>query len=181
VIIGKFGAKTFEVSPKKILTPKDFSLTGDLNTSSEDASKKKPATTIKGPGLLKISIEMQLLTSAGVDVQSEIDGWMTLKDAAVAYPFILCGKAVSLNSFLLTSCSASDYVISKAASVPYIASASLKLEFTEYLPPGAQNSKKKKSGSAAGVTNASVANPYKTPTTVQKAAVKRVNKGMLES
>jgi hypothetical protein len=179
VVIGKFGAKTFEVSPRKILTFKDFSLSGDLGTSAEEASKKKPATTVQGPGLLKISVETQLLAQAGVNVQAEIDGWMALKDAAVAYPFILCGKAVSLNSFLLTSCSASDYVIAKAAAAPYIASASLKLEFTEYLPPGAQSAKKRVT-SPAGVTNTSVGNPYKAPSTVQKAETKRVNRGMLE-
>jgi hypothetical protein len=178
VVIGKFGAKTFEVSPQKILTPKDFSLSGDLATSSEDAAKKKPATTINGPGLIKISAEVQLLASAGIDVRAEIDSWFALKDASVAYPFILCGKAVSLNSFLLTSCDTSDFVISKAASAPYIASATLKLEWQEYLPPGAQSSAKKKTGSAVGLTVTNVSSPYKVPTAAQKATEKRVNERM---
>lgn len=183
MVIGKFGSKTFEVSPQKILTPKDISLAGELNTSTEEAAKKKPATTIKGSGLLKISVETQLLASAGVDVQSEVMSWFAIKDAAIAYPFILCGKAVGQNKFLLTNCSASDYIITKAGGVSAIASALLKLEFTEYLPPGAvknNSTKKKKSSSAVGVKTAelSASNPYKVPTTEQKAEAKRVNKGM---
>lgn len=176
MVVAKFGPKTFEVSANKILTFDDFELTGDLDTSSEEASKKKPATTIKGPGLLKISLSVKLSALLGVDVQAEIDSWLSLKDSSVAYPFILCGKAVSLNGFLLKSGSASDYVITKVAGAPFLASASLKLEFEEYLSPGAQPGAKK-TGGATGVTEAA-ANPYKAPTTVQKSAAKRTNKGM---
>ncbi len=177
MVIGKFGTKTFEVSSNKIYTFNDFSLSGELNTSTEEASKKKPATTIKGPGLLKISMEMQLLASAGIDVRSEIDAWTAIRDAGTAYPFILCGKAISLNSFLLTSCSASDCVILKAAGAPYITSASLKMDFDEYVPPGTKSSSKKKSSnSAKGVKSSTqVSNPYKVPTSTQKAAAKRTN------
>lgn len=178
MIIGKFAGKTFEVSPSRIYTFGDFSLSGELDTATAEASGKKPATTINGPGLLKIGTELRLLASAGVDVQAEIDGWMELKDARSAYPFILCGKAVSLNGFLLKSCGASDYVFSRTASGPYLAAATLKLDFEEYLLPGAQSGKKK-SGSAAGLVNDGTAkNPYKTPTSSQKAAAKRTNTGM---
>ncbi len=180
MVIGKFGTKTFEVSQKKILTFGDFSIAGELEVSSEEAAKKKPATTVKGPGLLKVSMEVQLLASAGIHVQTEIDDWMAIKDAGQAYPFILCGRAVSLNSFLLTSCSVSDIVISKIAASPLITSGRLKLEFQEYLPPGTGGgTKKQQAKSAAGNTpaNMSISDPYKVPSTDQKAAAKRIVKG----
>lgn len=190
MLVGKFANKTFEVSPKKILTFKDFSVSSELETDSGEASKKKQTTTIKGLGLLKISMEIQLQATLGVDVRSEIEDWFAMKDAAVAYPFILCGKAVSLNSFLITSCTQSDLEITPIASKPVITYASLKLEFTEYLPPGAQSSTKttkisstkstKSTKKAKGISTESiqVANPYKVPTSVQKASAKRSNKGM---
>jgi len=179
VIIGKFGPKTFETTQNKILTFRDFSVSGDLNTSTEEASQKKPATTVKGPGLLKINAELPLLARFGVNVRTEIDSWFAIKDSKITYPFVLCGKAVSLNSFLLTNCESSDYVITKAGAALVIASAVLKLEFTEYLPPGASKSSGGNSNGAAGVkSSVSVSNPYKVPTTTQKAAAKRVNKGM---
>lgn len=179
MIIGKFGPKTFETARNKILTFRDFSVSGDLNTSTEEASQKKPATTVKGPGLLKINAELQLLIRFGVDVQAEIDSWFAIKDSKITYPFILCGKAISLNSFLLTNCDGSDYVIAKSGSASILASAVLKLEFTEYLPPGASKSSSGKSNGAAGVkSSVSVSNPYKVPATTQKATAKRVNKGM---
>lgn len=178
MVVAKFGPKTLEVSANKILTFDDFELTGDLDASSEEASKKKPATTVKGPGLLKISLTVKLSASLGVNVQSEIDSWLGLKDSAVAYPFILCGKAVSLNSFLLKSGSATDYVVTKVAGAPYLTAASLKLEFEEYLPPGAQSSAKKSTAASSSGVMGTVANPYKTPTTAQKATAKRTNKGM---
>lgn len=180
MVVGKFGPKTFEVSKNRICTFRDFSVSGELEVSSEEAAKKKPATTVKGPGLLKIGFEVPLLAAAGISVQSEIDSWMAVKDAGKDYPFILCGKAVSLYGFLLTNCAASDYVISKVSGAPVLVSAVLKLEFTEYLPPGVGSSgSKKKKSSAAGVkANIGVSNPYKVPSTTQKGNAKRVNKGM---
>ena len=183
MIVGKFGNKTFEVSPNRILTPRDISISGDLSTSEEETSGKKPATTIKGPGLTKISMEIQLLAVAGVDVQSEIDSWTAVKDSATAYPLILCGQAVSLNKFLLTSCGTSDLVITKIAGAPVPVFALLKLEFSEYLPPGAQKStssgkKSTAKNTAAGLVGQRAANPYKMPTSTEKAAAKRTNEGM---
>ncbi|TQI66727.1 phage tail protein [Clostridium sp. KNHs216] len=179
MIVGTFGNKIFEVSSSKILTPRDISVSGELNVSTEDTSGKKPTTTIKGPGLEKVGLELRVLATAGNSAQTEIDSWKALRDAAVAYPLVLFGKAVSLNKFLLTNCSASDYVVIKIAGAASIAAATLKLEFSEYVPPGAQKSTAaSKAASAAGLSAAAVKNPYKVPTTAQKASQKRENERM---
>lgn len=181
MVIGKFGSKIFEVSPSKINVPKSLSISGELNTETEDASGKKPATTIKGPGLIKISAELRLLAAAGLDVQAELDAWTALRDAAKAYPFILCGKAVSLNSFLLTSCEESDDVIVPIAGSPTKVAATVKLDWEEYLPPGKQKSGTTSStsnSSAAGLVSVSTPAAYQTPTSAEKASVKRNNFGM---
>jgi hypothetical protein len=166
------------VSPSKLYTPNDLQISGDLNTSTEEASGKKPTITIKGPGLIKISAEVVLLASAGVDVQSEIDEWMAIKDSAVSYPFLLCGKAVSLNKFLLTSCAASDYAIVPINNTPTMVKAALKLEWEEYLPPGVKNSTvsaAKTRSSAPGLMEAKTPAAYQTPPAEQKAEAKRNN------
>lgn len=179
MVVGSFGGKAFEVSLSKLNTPNKLNISSDLDTSTEEASGKKPTTTIKGSGLIKISAEVPLIASAGVNVQTEIDGWMTLKDAAVAYPFVLCGKAVSLNKFLLTSCSESDCVIVPINNEPKLVKATLKLEWEEYLPPRVQKhsttSVAKTAGAAPGLIAVETPAAYQTPTCTEKAEAKRNN------
>lgn len=189
MIVGKFGPKVFEVSPYKIYTFNDFQVGSELETSTEDTAKQKQPTTIKGLGLLKSSMELKLLASAGINVDSEANSWFALKDSAAAYPLIICGKALSLNPFLLTSCTESDVVILPIASRPTIVSVTLKLEFLEYIPgrasssakKGTSSAKAKKQKQAKGVSSEdiSITNPYQTPTTAEKAAVKRPNERMM--
>lgn len=185
MLIGKFGSMTFEVSSKRIRTFHDFSLSGELETESGDAVKKKKTITIKGIGPVKISLELSLQTVLGCDVRNEIDEWLALKDTAATYPFILCGRAVSLNQFLLTNCDVSNVEITPVGSRPVITAAALKLQFSEYIPPDARSTitkkvksakgKKSSSKSAKGVSTETIqiSNPYKVPTSAQKAAAKR--------
>ena len=172
---------TFEVSSRRIRTFHDFSLSGELETETGVAAKKIKPTTVKGINPTKISMELFLQTVLGCNVQNEIDEWLNLKDSVTAYPFVLCGRALSLNKFLLTNCDVSDVEITPVNSHPTVTAASLKLQFQEYVPPGAQShtskkTKKKKSAkSAKGLSTEKiqVMNPYKVPTSAQKAAAKR--------
>ena len=177
---GKFGSRTFDVTLTRIFTPKDISVSGELSTSEAETTGKKPSTTIKGPGLEKVGLEFRLLAVAGVDIKTEVDAWRALRDAGVAYPLILFGEAVSLNKYLLTSCALSDVTATKVNGQPVMSAATLKLDFTEYQPPGVAASSKTSSSkkSAAGLTSGAVENPYHVPTSTQKAVVKRTNGGM---
>lgn len=182
MVIGKFGGRTFEVTSGRIFTPRDISLSGELDTSDDDASGKKPATTIKGPGLEKVGLEFRLLAVAGIAIQTEIDAWRSIRDAAIAYPLILFGRAVGLNKYLLKGVSVSDVVGAKVNGQAIMSAATLKLDFEEYAAPGTQKSSSKSSGkkktAAPGLAGQTVSNPYKAPTSTQKAAAKRTNGGM---
>lgn len=181
MIVGSFGPKNFEVRSNRIYTFRELSISGELNAKTEDASRKKPATTVNGPGLLKVSLVLPLLSAAGVEVQAEIDAWTSIGETGAAYPFILCGKTVSKNNFLLKSYGASDYIFSQAGLAPYLAAANLKLEFEEYIPPGsslaATSNASAKSAVGSG-SSISASNPYKVPSTAQKAQTARTNPGM---
>lgn len=181
MLVGKFGPKSFEVSSKKILTFHDLTVSGELETESGNAVGKVKTTTVKGIDPLKISLELTLQTVLGVDAEEEMYGWFALKDASIPYPFVLCGRALSLHKFLLTNCDASDFGITPAGLSPRITSVKLKLQFQEYVPPGAQSSTAKKSTSkkspksAKGISTEVIqaADPYKVPTSAEKAAAKR--------
>lgn len=188
MIVGSFGNKIFEASSKKILTFKEFTLSSELDVESGDAVGKKPTSTIKGVGLLKANLSIPLLASLGVDVWGEVKSWLAVKDAAQAYPLVICGEAISTNRFLLVDVGLSDVSTAIRDGAVYYAAATVKLEFREYLPPGAQTSTAAKSSSstskAKGITasgtaaSGSVVNPYKVATSTQKAAAKRTNTGM---
>lgn len=185
MVVGSFGSKVFEASAKKILTFKEFTLSSELDVESGDAVGKKPTSTIKGVGLLRANIMVSLVAALGVDVWSEVKSWFAVKDAAQPYPLVICGESVSANRFLLIDVGLSDVVTSIRDGAVYYAAATVKLEFREYLPPGAQTSTAAKSASSAnsakGVASSgsgSVVNPYKVATSTQKAAAKRTNTGM---
>lgn len=176
MVIGKFGDKRFTVSASKIITFDQLSLSGALRTSTEDAVGKKPTTTIKGASLLKLSITSILNYALGVDVQRELDEWLTIEESGKAYPFILCGKAVSLNKFLLSDCKIDDVVISRIRGRPAIVSAKLSLSFIEYLPAGLQPSAKSAfTGGAVTGVHMVENNAYQMPTAQDKADLKRIN------
>lgn len=179
--LGKFGPKVFEVGPSRVVTFTNLSMTGALTTASEEAAQgKKPATKVKSPGLLKVSVTLSLNVGLGVDVRSEIDSWIALKDAGKEYPLILCGKAASVNKFLLTNCKAGSFVITPSRRSPVVASAELTLEFTEFLPPGAQavTVAAAAAPSGAGSSSVTVNNAYNLPTSTEKSDMKRTNPGM---
>lgn len=179
MIIAKFGAKIFEVSPTRICTPNDFSISGDLNTAENDTDGKKSTLTVKGPSARKVSIGLLLKLVAGINVQSEIDQWYGVLDAGTPWPLIWCGKEVSLNKFLLTGCNASDYVVVPSGTTPVVTEAKLKLDFTEDVSSGTASTAGKKTAAqkakaaAPGLAGQTVANPYKVPTAAQKSTAKR--------
>ena len=176
MVVGKFGNRTFDVLPTRIFTPSDISISGELETSTEDASGKKPSTTIKGPGLEKVSLEFKLLAVAGIDIQAEKDAWEAIRDAGTPYPLVLFGRAVSLNKYLLISVSLSDVAGTKANGQAVMSVATLKLDFDEYVAPGAKKSSGSKTSqktSAPGLASQTVANPYKVPSADEKSTAKR--------
>ncbi len=176
--VGKFGTKLFTVSSSKILTFSDLEISSSLSTSAGEVKGKKPTTTIKAPGLLKVPLTLDLHAGLGVGVQAEMDSWFAVLNAGKPYPLIICGRAVSVNSFLLDSCKASDLEIAPIGRKPLLTRAKLSLNFTEYLPPGVQAAAASGMAGAATGSTLTANSAYSVPSAAEKAALKRNNPGM---
>ena len=177
--VGKFGSKVFEVGSNRILTFTDLSISGTLSTTSEEATQgKKPATKVKSPSALKVSMTLYLNAALGVNVQSEVESWMSIKDAGKAYPLIICGKAVSVNKFLLTSCKEKVIEVLRSGRNPVLGIVELSLDFLESPPPGVQPAAAAAAGTSSRNSAISINNEYSMPTAAEKSDLKRENAGM---
>jgi hypothetical protein len=148
--IAIFGAKSFSVSSNKIYTFDGFKLSGDIQTESQDLDGKKPSTYIKGPGLENISFTILLDSRFGINVRQEIDEWRAIRDAAVQQNFILGGKPVSQNKWLLKNVSVDAKNIDANGN---ITKAALELSFEEFVRLGSKQVAKSDSPGVSGSSN----------------------------
>ncbi|MGF7431100.1 phage tail protein [Thermoanaerobacterium thermosaccharolyticum] len=159
--IAVYANKTFQVSQNQVYTLNEFALSSGLNTEKQDATNKKPSTYIKGPDLDTISFSIPIDASLKNNIRAEYESWVALKDAGRPYPFILGGKPVGKNKWLLKNVSLSDTFIDNKGN---ILKAKLQLEFEEYVREGSANNSavaavdgkapaKKSSRSSSGTVN----------------------------
>lgn len=158
--IAIFGKKTFQVSGRKIYTFNDFSLGGQLNTESQDVAGKKPSTYIKGAGLNSMSFNIPLDASLNIDVRAEYESWETIMNTGVAYAFILGGKPIGSNKWLLKSVDLSNVQIDAKGTW---LKGMLNLQFDEYVRPG----------SVAATTTTKSGDTSKAPAVVAKGSVNK--------
>lgn len=137
--IAVFGNKIFQVTQDRIYTFDGIQYGSSLNTEKQDASGKKPSTYNKGPGLNSLSIKISLDVSLGVNPRSEIEEWESIKDAGVAYPFILGSRPLGKNKWLLVDVQATMQVIDSNGNV---LAAELSLKFDEYVRAGSASASK---------------------------------------
>ncbi len=128
-----FSKKTFQVSSSRIYTLNDFSLNSSLNTESQDVAGKKPSTYVKGGALESMSFNIPVGTSLGINARLEYESWKSIMEAGRAYPFILGGRPVGVNKWILKSVALSN---TKIDSKGCILSAVIDVEFEEYVRPG---------------------------------------------
>jgi len=162
--IAVFGNKMFVVTSSKIITFNDFQYGSTLETEKQDAAGKKPSTYNKGPGLDTLSIKIRLSADLGVNPRNQLGEWLKVKDAGVAYPFILGGKPFRPNKWLLVDVQASEGVIDNDGNFLAL---TLSLSFDEYVRPG---SKTEKSTSGTGKSKVQIKVP--TLTASEKAQLK---------
>lgn len=131
--IAVFGRKAFEVSSKKTYTFDGLQYGSSLSTESQDAAGKKPSTYTKGPELNTLSFKVMLDVMQGVNPRQELDDWEKIKDAAVAYPFILKNKPLGSSKWLLESVQLSNTIIDNLGN---ILAGEINLQFKEYVRAG---------------------------------------------
>jgi len=136
--IAVFGNKAFVVMDSKIVTFNDFQYGSTLETEKQDAAGKKPSTYNKGSGLDTLSIKVRLSADLGVNPRNQLGEWLKIKDAGVAYPFILGGKPFRPNKWLLVNVQASEEVIDNDGNFLAL---TLNLSFDEYVRPGKKTEK----------------------------------------
>jgi len=130
--IATFGDKVFEVSRKKIYTPDSLTHGKSLTTETQEIEGKKPATYIKGKGLMSLSFNLRL-DARYVSVETEIDYWYQICENGIPKIFTIGGKPLSPHKFLLKSASLTDCIIGKKGE--YLL-AKLGLSFEEFVSAG---------------------------------------------
>ncbi len=135
--IAVFGYKVFQVTPQKTNTFSDFQYGSTLETEKQDAAGKKPSTYNKGPGLDTLVFKVRLSVDLGVNPRIELGQWLAIKDAGIAYPFILGGVPFRPNKWLLIDVQATEEVIDNNGNMLAL---TLSLKFDEYVRPGSSQS-----------------------------------------
>ncbi|MGE5631702.1 MAG: phage tail protein [Caulobacteraceae bacterium] len=175
--IAVFSNKVFAVTGEKIYSFNGFQYSSSLETEKQDSAGKKPSTYNKGSGLDNMSFKIPLNVELGVNPRKELEDWRKIKNAGVAYPFILGSKPFGENKWLLISVEPVDSVIDNFGN---IISCELDLKFEEYVRPGsakASNSAGKKN--SPGISLPPVSGDISILAGADKARVKRQNSGML--
>lgn len=139
--IAVFGSKVFEITDSKIYTMDGLQYNTSLDTEKQDAEGKKPSTYNKGPGLNAMNFVLKLEASQGVNPRREMESWEQIKDAAVAYQFILGSSPLGSNKWLLVDIQASNNIIDNFGNMLKV---ELQLKFDEYVRPGSAKDDKKK-------------------------------------
>lgn len=165
--LAMFGPKGFTVSSNKVITFDEFSSNSSLETEQQESKNKKPSTYIKGSGLATFSIKVRLDRSLGVYPMEQIEDWISIKDKAQAYPFLLKGKPFLNTKWILKSVGISDTHIDNTG---YLIAATLTLSFDEFVRAGsAQASAKTKNSSSKSKSSSSKSKNSKNTESVYNA------------
>ena len=137
--IAVFGNKVFEITDSKIYTIDGLQYSTTLETEKQDAEGKKPSTYNKGPGLNGLNFTLKLDVTQGVNPRREMEAWEQIKDAGIAYPFILGRSPLGWNKWLLVDIQASNSVIDNLGNMLKV---DLQFKFDEYVRAGSAASSK---------------------------------------
>lgn len=179
--IAVFGSKIFEITDSKIYTLDGLQYSTTLETEKQDAEGKKPSTYNKGPALNAFNFTLKLDATQGVNPRREMEAWEQIKDAGIAYPFILGRSPLGWNKWLLVDIQASNSVVDNLGNMLKL---ELQMKFDEYVRPGSAAASK--ANGSSGSKNISV--PGLTPMDYgvpngpeDKSGYKRSNPEMIRS
>lgn len=167
--IAVFASKTFQVSSRSVYTFNELNLSSSLNAESQDVQGKKPSVYVKGSGLNAMNFNIPIELRFGYYPRVEYEAWEAIKDKGVAYPFILGGKPIGVNKWLLKSVALNNTKVNQNG---IILSGTLQLEFEEFVRPGSKANST--SSSSPGVSSGTGLN-YTDILPEEKETQKRVN------
>lgn len=152
----------------------EFSQTMSLSVDTKEQTSGKPLSNIKGAELDQIEISLQINRYSGIVPEEFIEILRSVVEEGTPSPFIMAGKPVGKNNWLLTNVSISDVVLGKKGK---ILSAVASLTLQEYVPD-TYKAATVTSGSLAPAqktSNVAVSDPYKVQAadTQTKSSLKR--------
>lgn len=129
--IGNLGKLiTFEVSSKRVRTFKSMSQTVKGRWATHEVIRGKPVSEFLGPGQRAMTLSIHLSASLGVKPRTIINRIEKAIEKGTAYPFVIGGKKVGDNQWVITDMSETWDVIIKDG---WLLSANLTLTLAEYV------------------------------------------------
>ncbi|MFT5873860.1 MAG: hypothetical protein ACI8WT_002812 [Clostridium sp.] len=105
-MIGYFGKQIiFETSDKRIMSFTGLIVDIASRYATHDVIMKKPKTEFLGPGLDTISFTVNLNGSFGIKPREEMDKWAILSRDGVAESFVIGGKPLGSDKWVVKSVS----------------------------------------------------------------------------
>lgn len=117
--IGSLGEIIFEASDDVVRTIKDFQRQGAARYATHDVIGRKPLREFIGPGLEKISFNMQLSTTLGVNPAGELRRLRTIRDSGDAIELILDGSPVGEELWTIEDLSESWSHMNKSGGIVF--------------------------------------------------------------
>lgn len=102
-MIGSLGFIVFETSRERIRTFHDLKRSGNARWATHEIMGQKPVLEFLGPGAEQISLTMRFDITLGVKPADMLTTLRATRDVGLATPFILGGKPVSDNLWVIES------------------------------------------------------------------------------
>lgn len=168
-MIAYYGGKTFEVNSRLIYTFNAASIAVKLITEKQDSFQQKPSTYIKHVDLEQFKFTIPLNVELGINPRQEYEDWKRILESKTPDVFIIGGKPLNPNRYLLTSITCGNLMANVYGDW---LSCDLQLQFDEFVRAGADKSGSGKNGAAAGIK---IDNPYGATgySAEEKSALKR--------
>lgn len=167
--IGSYGDIVFEVSKKKTQTFNEFEREGSTRWNDHEIINLKPISEFNGPNLDEISITITLKAELGINPVKQIEKLRAMKDKGKAAPFIIGGKTISKNNWVIDRMTESHKVIDNKGNT---LTAEVTLSLREYV---IKPKKKKKTVSKKKASSASTSSKKKKTLGKIKIIVKSVH------
>lgn len=125
--IGNLGKLiTFEVSSKKVFTFNDMSRKASGRWAQHEVIKGKPKSEFLGAGLQEVSLSILLSSTLGIKPRKTLECIVKAVEKGEHFTFVLGGKPVSKNKWIITEVSETwDVILSKGELIQAKAELSL--------------------------------------------------------
>lgn len=127
--VGSIGNVVFNASSRRLFTIDNFKRNTSINVASHDIIGKKPVLEITGPASDEITFDILLRKQNNISPQKKLDTLRAMCETGKVFSFLLGGKPVSDNYWMLTGISAATNFFGKGGEMISI---SISITLKEY-------------------------------------------------